>query len=92
MQLTDHIVLVTGALGTLGSAMCKAIEAAGGKAHPQRLAARQGRHRAGRHRGGRLEGGDGGIGRTHGRLDDLVNNAGIRHARRWSRRRSQWSP
>jgi NADP-dependent 3-hydroxy acid dehydrogenase YdfG len=30
-QLKDHIVLVTGALGTLGTAMCKAIEAAGGK-------------------------------------------------------------
>ena len=31
-QLKDHIVLVTGALGTLGIAMCMAIEAAGGKA------------------------------------------------------------
>ena len=26
LQLEDHIVLVTGALGTLGTAMCKAIE------------------------------------------------------------------
>ena len=30
-SLQDHIVLVTGALGTLGTAMCRAIEAAGGK-------------------------------------------------------------
>ena len=33
-QLKDHIVLVTGALGTLGSAMCAAIAAAGGTAIP----------------------------------------------------------
>ena len=39
-QLKDHIVLVTGALGTLGSAMCKAIEAAGGTAIRSDLAAR----------------------------------------------------
>ena len=30
MQLKDHIVLVTGALGTLGSATCETIAAAGG--------------------------------------------------------------
>src|SRR5207249_2786606 len=40
LQLQDHIVLVTGALGTLGSAMCTAIEAAGGKAIRSDLAAR----------------------------------------------------
>ena len=36
----DHIVLVTGALGTLGAAMCKAIEAAGGTAIRSDLASR----------------------------------------------------
>src|SRR5256885_2172413 len=40
MQLKNHIVLVTGALGTLGSAMCEAIETAGGKAIRSDLAAR----------------------------------------------------
>ena len=40
MQLKDHIVLVTGGLGTLGTAMCKAIEAAGGKAIRSDLASR----------------------------------------------------
>ena len=39
-QLEGHIVLVTGALGTLGSAMCKAIEAAGGMAIRSDLASR----------------------------------------------------
>ena len=40
LQLEDHIVLVTGALGTLGTAMCRAIEAAGGKAIRSDLASR----------------------------------------------------
>ena len=40
LQLKDHIVLVTGALGTLGSAMCEAIEAAGGTAIRSDLAGR----------------------------------------------------
>ena len=40
MQLKDHVVLVTGAQGTLGSAMCAAIEAAGGKAIRTDLASR----------------------------------------------------
>ena len=39
-QLKDHIVLVTGALGTLGAAMCRAIEAAGGTAIRSDLASR----------------------------------------------------
>jgi len=39
-QLEDRIVLITGALGTLGAAMCKAIEAAGGTAIRSDLASR----------------------------------------------------
>ena len=78
LQLDGHIVLVTGALGTLGSAMCKAIEAAGGKAIRSDLAAR-----------GKVDialdvtkeedwkAAAELIERTHGRLDGLVNNAGI---------------
>jgi NAD(P)-dependent dehydrogenase (short-subunit alcohol dehydrogenase family) len=78
LQLKDHIVLVTGALGTLGSAMCKAIEAAGGKPIRSDLASR-----------GKVDialdvtseddwkAAMAEIGRTHGRLDGLVNNAGI---------------
>ena len=72
-------MLVTGALGTLGTAMCKAIEAAGGKAIRSDLASR------GKvdialdvtKRGG-LEGGRRRRSSSaHGRLDGLVNNAGI---------------
>ena len=77
-QLEGHIVLVTGALGTLGSAMCKAIEAAGGVAIRSDLASR-----------GKVDialdvtkeedwkAAAGEIGKTHGRLDGLVNNAGV---------------
>ena len=78
MQLKDHVVLVTGALGTLGSAMCTAIEAAGGKAIRTDLASR-----------GKLDialdvtkeeewtSAMAEIERAHGRLDGLVSNAGV---------------
>ena len=78
LQLKDHIVLVTGALGTLGAAMCKAIEAAGGKAIRSDLASR-----------GKVDialdvtsednwkAAIAEIDSAHGRLDGLVNNAGV---------------
>ena len=78
MQLKGHIVLVTGALGTLGTAMCTAIEAAGGTAIRSDLAAR-----------GTLDialdvtkeedwrAAVAAIERTQGRFDGLVNNAGV---------------
>ena len=78
LQLKDHIVLVTGALGTLGAAMCKAIEAAGGKAIRSDLATR-----------GKVDialdvtsednwkAAIAEIDSAHGRLDGLVNNAGV---------------
>ena len=78
LQLKDHIVLVTGALGTLGTAMCKAIEAAGGKAIRSDLASR-----------GKVDialdvtnednwkAAIAEIDSAHGRLDGLVNNAGV---------------
>jgi 3(or 17)beta-hydroxysteroid dehydrogenase len=77
-QLKDHIVLVTGALGTLGSAMCAAIEAAGGTAIRSDLAARGAidialdvtREEDWQAAAAEIE-------RRHGRLDGLVNNAGV---------------
>jgi 3(or 17)beta-hydroxysteroid dehydrogenase len=77
-QLQDRIVLVTGALGTLGAAMCNAIESAGGVAIRSDLASR-----------GKVDialdvtkeedwkSAAAEIERKHGRLDGLVNNAGI---------------
>jgi len=77
-QLMDHIVLVTGALGTLGSAMCTAIEAAGGIAVRSDLATRGvvdialdvTREEYWLSAMAEIE-------RRHGRLDGLVNNAGV---------------
>ena len=78
IQLDNHIVLVTGALGTLGSAMCKAIEAAGGTAIRSDLASRgkvdialdvTSEH-AWKSAMAEIEG-------RYGRLDGLVSNAGV---------------
>jgi 3(or 17)beta-hydroxysteroid dehydrogenase len=78
LQLEGHVVLVTGALGTLGSAMCRAIEAAGGLAIRSDLAQR-GKvdlaldvTREADWQEGMAE-----LARRHGRLDGLVNNAGV---------------
>ena len=77
-QLDGHIVLVTGAMGTLGSAMCKAIEAAGGTAIRSDLAGRAKPDvaldvtREEDWKAAMAE-----IERRHGRLDGLVNNAGV---------------
>jgi NAD(P)-dependent dehydrogenase (short-subunit alcohol dehydrogenase family) len=77
-QLTDHIVLVTGALGTLGSAMCAAIEAAGGTAIRSDLAARGAVDIAlDVTREEDWQAAVAEITRRHGRLDGLVNNAGV---------------
>jgi NAD(P)-dependent dehydrogenase (short-subunit alcohol dehydrogenase family) len=78
MQLKDHIVLLTGALGTLGSAMCSAIEAAGGTAIRSDLSFRGAvdialdvtREEDWQAAAAEIE-------RRHGRLDGLVNNAGV---------------
>jgi NAD(P)-dependent dehydrogenase (short-subunit alcohol dehydrogenase family) len=78
MLLADHIVLVTGALGTLGTAMCRAIEAAGGTAIRSDLAARGKvdialdvtREEEWQAAAAEIE-------RRYGRLDGLVNNAGV---------------
>lgn len=78
MQLEDHIVLVTGAAGSLGQAMCAAIEAAGGTAIRSDLAGRGGmdialdvtQEAAWQTAVAEIE-------KRHGRLDGLVNNAGL---------------
>jgi len=78
MQLANHIVLVTGALGTLGSATREAIAAAGGTAVCSDL---PGRGKVDialdvtREEDWKAAMAD--IARTHGRLDGLVNNAGV---------------
>ena len=76
--LAGHVVLVTGAAGTLGIAMCEAIEAAGGTSIRSDLAGRGKidvaldvtQERDWQRAIAEIE-------RTHGRLDGLVNNAGI---------------
>ena len=76
--LEGHIVLVTGALGTLGSAMCQAIEAAGGTALRSDLAARGAVDIAlDVAREEDWQAAVAAIARGHGRLDGLVNNAGV---------------
>jgi len=77
-QLKDHIVLVTGALGTIGSATCQAIAAAGGMPIRSDVAGR-----------GKVDmcldvtreadwtEAMAQIAQRHGRLDGLVNNAGV---------------
>jgi NAD(P)-dependent dehydrogenase (short-subunit alcohol dehydrogenase family) len=76
--LTGHVVLLTGAAGTLGSAMCEAIEAAGGTAIRSDLAGRGAPDivldvtQEADWQSAVAE-----IERTHGRLDGLVNNAGV---------------
>ncbi|HEX5957899.1 MAG TPA: SDR family oxidoreductase [Hyphomicrobiaceae bacterium] len=78
MQLQNKIVLVTGALGTLGSAMCSAIETAGGTAIRTDLAARGAVDIAlDVTREADWQAAMADIERRHGRLDGLVNNAGI---------------
>jgi NAD(P)-dependent dehydrogenase (short-subunit alcohol dehydrogenase family) len=78
MQLNKHIILVTGALGTLGTAMCAAIEAAGGTAIRSDLASRGAVDialdvtREEDWQAAMTE-----IERRQGRLDGLVNNAGV---------------
>jgi 3(or 17)beta-hydroxysteroid dehydrogenase len=77
-SLQDRVVLVTGALGTIGQAICTAIECEGGSALRSDLAGRGGLDlvldvtdeaawTAAAHE----------IDRRHGRLDGLVNNAGV---------------
>jgi NAD(P)-dependent dehydrogenase (short-subunit alcohol dehydrogenase family) len=76
--LAGHIVLVTGAAGTLGRAMCEALEQAGGTAIRSDLAGRGvpdialdvTRETDWQAAAAEIE-------RTHGRLDGLVNNAGV---------------
>ena len=76
--LADRIVLITGAAGTLGSAIAFAVEAAGGLAIRSDLGGRGAvdlvldvtREDA-------WQAAMGEIGARHGRLDGLVNNAGI---------------
>lgn len=77
-QLEDHVVLVTGAQGTLGTAMCAAIEAAGGTAIRSDLAARGKADIAldvTSEEGWKAALAE--VERRHGRLDGLVNNAGV---------------
>ena len=78
LQLKDHIVLVTGALGTLGAATCEAIAAAGGMPIRSDLA---GRGKTDMSldvtREADWSEAMAQIAQSHGRLDGLVNNAGV---------------
>lgn len=78
MQVKDHIVLVTGAAGTLGQAMCAAIEAAGGTAVRSDLGGRGGMDIAlDVTQEADWQAAIAAIDKRHGRLDGLVNNAGL---------------
>ncbi|HZD89634.1 MAG TPA: SDR family oxidoreductase [Pseudolabrys sp.] len=77
-DLTDKIVLVTGASGAIGAAVATAIRAAGGRAIASDLQAGAGIDLAldvTSEAGWQHASAD--IGRAHGRLDGLVNAAGI---------------
>jgi NAD(P)-dependent dehydrogenase (short-subunit alcohol dehydrogenase family) len=77
-HLKDKIVLVTGAAGTIGGAICTAIEQAGGMAIATDLAKGQGiAHALDVNAEASWQGVIGEIERTHGRLDGLVNAAGV---------------
>ncbi len=79
-RLTDRIVLVTGAAGTLGRAIAAAIEADGGTAVRSDLARRDGMdHVLDVTREEDWQAVAQAITARHGRLDGLVNNAGIVH-------------
>jgi 3(or 17)beta-hydroxysteroid dehydrogenase len=76
--LADKVVLVTGALGTLGTAISKAIAAAGGGVIRSDLMARGAVDIAlDVTREEDWQAAAAAIARDHGRLDGLVNNAGI---------------
>jgi 3(or 17)beta-hydroxysteroid dehydrogenase len=75
--LAGHIVLVTGAAGTLGRAMCEAIEQAGGTAIRSDLAGQGSGIALDVTREADWQTAVAEIERAHGRLDGLVNNAGI---------------
>ena len=77
-RLTDRIVLVTGAAGTLGRAIATAIEADGGVAVRSDLGGQPGMdHALDVTREEDWTAIAGAIAARHGRLDGLVNNAGI---------------
>jgi NAD(P)-dependent dehydrogenase (short-subunit alcohol dehydrogenase family) len=77
-HLKDKIVLVTGAAGTIGGAICTAIEQAGGAAIAIDLAKEQGIvHALDVAAEAGWQGVIGEIERAHGRLDGLVNAAGV---------------
>ena len=80
MTLTGHIVLITGAAGTLGRATAEAVRAAGGTVLATDLSPGDGIDLA---HDVTSEGDWAAViaecGSRHGRLDGLVNNAGVVH-------------